>query len=191
MGGYGSGRHGGATPKGIVEECLVLSAGKLQRDKMLREGLHASGTLTWTRIPTGEKVSSIGYEVDTLGGNPPTVRLHYTQTRRGEDHGEDMDYRVSLTTTPLPWGGVRWWFICPLTSNGRSCRRRCGKLYLPPGGRYFGCRLCYNLTYESSQEAHKFDRLFGLLAADTGIPPWRVKDLLKREFRVRGRRSGG
>lgn len=25
------------------------------------------------------------------------------------------------------------------------------KLYLPPGAQYFGCRSCYDLTYESAQ----------------------------------------
>ena len=28
-----------------------------------------------------------------------------------------------------------------------------GKLYLPPGGRYFGCRHCHDLTYRSRQES--------------------------------------
>jgi hypothetical protein len=27
-----------------------------------------------------------------------------------------------------------------------------GKLYLPPGARYFGCRRCHELTYRSCQE---------------------------------------
>ncbi len=26
---------------------------------------------------------------------------------------------------------------------------------MPPGGRYFGCRICYNLTYRSCQEHDK------------------------------------
>jgi hypothetical protein len=29
-------------------------------------------------------------------------------------------------------------------------------LYLPPGGRYFGCRVCYRLTYRSAQEHDKW-----------------------------------
>ena len=94
-------------------------------------------------------------------------RLHYTRTQ----HKDDVDFRVRLTTTPLPWGGVRWWFVCPLTVNGRSCQRRCAKLYLPPGGRYYGCRLCYALTCASVQEAHRFDNMYRMLAAeaDKGI----------------------
>ena len=172
MGGYGSGRP---REKMTVEECLALSANRLMRCKVLRYDLHHFGTLTWTRVATGEKISTIGYEVDTRDHAVAWIRLHYTVTRSGEA----VDYRVGLTTTALPWGGVRWWFACPLTVNGRSCWRRCGKLYLPPGGRYFGCRLCYNLTYTSSQEAHKFDGLYRVLAARTGVPPWLVKHLLK------------
>ena len=38
--------------------------------------------------------------------------------------------------------------------NGH-CNRRVAKLYLPPGGRYFGCRLCHGLTYKSAQEHDK------------------------------------
>ncbi len=34
----------------------------------------------------------------------------------------------------------------------RRLYRRCGKLYLPPGGRHYGCRACYELSYESAQE---------------------------------------
>ncbi|MCA9947859.1 MAG: hypothetical protein KC449_30465, partial [Anaerolineales bacterium] len=51
------------------------------------------------------------------------------------------------------FGGHRYWFICPLTANGRYCGRRVGKLYLAPGSRYFACRHCQNLTYRSSQES--------------------------------------
>jgi hypothetical protein len=160
MGGYGSGRPREKTP---VEDCLVLDAGKLQRDKMLREGIHASGGLTWTNTATGEKVSSIGYVVDTTAA--PWIRLHYTRTR----DGDKVDYRVRLTTSPLPWGGVRWAFLCPAQSCGRVSR----KLYLPPGARFFACRLCYDLTYTSAQEAHKYDNLFRGL----GITPEQAKTL--------------
>jgi len=39
--------------------------------------------------------------------------------------------------------------------NSRVCRRRVAKLYLPPGGKCFGCRHCYNRTYESCKEHDK------------------------------------
>ena len=180
MGGYGSGRQGLASPKQTVESCLVLSAARLQRDRMIVAGRRGTGILTWTRVRTGEKVAAAGYSVSTLDGEPPTIRLDYTWTRWGEDQGEHMEYPVGLTTTPLPWGGVRWWFVCPLVRNGVPCGRRVGKLYLPPGARYFGCRHCHGLTYMSCQESHKFDGLYRMLAAETGTPPAVVKGLLNR-----------
>ena len=173
MGGYGSGRPRQKTP---VEECRVISANLLARDKFLRDRRYTGGTMTWTRTATGEKVSSIGFKVNTLDRADAWIRLYYTLTRSGED----LDYRVGLTTTPLPRGGVRWWFVCPLTANGRACRRRCGKLYLPPGGRYFGCRLCYNLTYQSAQDAHKSDGLYAMLAAQFGVHPRAIKYALEK-----------
>lgn len=173
MGGSGSGRR---REKTTVEEGLILSAATLQSGKLLRLGSGAVGSLAWTRTATGETSSSISYEVNTLNQADPWIRLSYTVRR----NKEDVDFRVRLTTTPLPWGGVRWWFLCPLTHNGRGCWRRCGKLYLPPGGRYFGCRLCYNLTYTSSQDAHKSDGLYRMLAANMGVPMAAIKYAMKR-----------
>jgi hypothetical protein len=105
-------------------------------------------TLQWSR--GGRVTSSIGCTITTRAG-VGLVRLQYTTTRPS---GEkiDNDYQV-LTVPTIPYyGGRRWWWICPLTKNGRQCGRRVGKLYLPPGGLYFGCRQCYALTYESAQE---------------------------------------
>ena len=83
-------------------------------------GLYGGGGLVRRRVSTGEQTASIGFHVNTSPGEPPTIRLYYTTTRRGEDQGERLDYTVGLTTTPLPWGGVRWWFVCPLVVSGRA-----------------------------------------------------------------------
>lgn len=64
---------------------------------------------------------------------------------------------IRLTTSHPHFGGERWWFICP-------CGQRVGKLYLPPGGRSFKCRHCYNLTYRSAQQANKEQARYKLLA---------------------------
>jgi len=82
------------------------------------------------------------------------VRLSYANPEaKGEQ--KELKYDVRLTTTRPRFGGLRWWFLCPLLSDGRPCGRRVGKLYLPPRGRYFGCRQCHNLTYKSCQEHDK------------------------------------
>jgi hypothetical protein len=179
MGGYGSGRRYGADPKETVEDCLILSSAKLQSDGLIREGLSASGSLRWTGSWTGEEIASAGFAVDTLGRANPWLRLIYTSDRTGQETSN----LIALTTTPLPWGGVRWWFLCPLIRDGRPCRRRCGKLYLPPGARYFGCRICYDLTYTTSQESRKYDRVLRDLAADFGTTPEAVRRLLDRRCR--------
>jgi hypothetical protein len=95
---------------------------------------------------------------------PKFVRFIYTQTDRYTSEETDFDYKTPLQTTPLPWGGVRYWFTCPLVVDGRSCLRRVGVLHIPPGGRYFGCRHCYDLTYRSCQESHQYDGMYSMLA---------------------------
>src|SRR6185369_10508511 len=70
-------------------------------------------------------------------------------------NGRSVGLTVRLVTTQPNYGGVRWWFVCPLTTRGQACNRRVMKLYLPPNGHYFGCRHCYDLTYRSRQQSDK------------------------------------
>jgi hypothetical protein len=76
-------------------------------------------------------------------------------TDRFSSEKVQYDYPIAFTATRCNFGGVRYWFICPLVIDGKPCRRRVAKLYLPPGGKYFGCRHCYNLTYRSCKEHDK------------------------------------
>ena len=41
--------------------------------------------------------------------------------------GASWTYWIKLVTTPQPFGGRRWWFLCPQTG------RRATKLHLPEG----------------------------------------------------------
>ena len=93
-----------------------------------------------------------------------SLRFSYSVAREGEEK-ESMDYKVQLVATPCRFGGRRYWFICPLSKDGRACGRRVARLYIPPGGRYFGCRHCYELTYRSAQEHD------GRLSALAKLPP--------------------
>jgi hypothetical protein len=175
VGGSGSGRWGWHSKKTTVDECLPLDAAKLAREGMIQPSPGA-GSLVWRNVATGEQTASAAYRRE-LVGDGLVFRLVYTVTRRdGERH--DVDEPIALQTTHSSVGGMRWWFTCPLVTNGGSCGRRVGKLYLPPGARYFGCRHCYDLTYESSQESHKYDRLFAELARGTGLDPTFVKRAL-------------
>ena len=96
-----------------------------------------------------------------------------------------MDYRVALQTTFPRLGGARWWFTCPLVVDGRACERRVAKLYLPPNGRYYGCRRCNRLSYTSCQESRKYDSLCRMLDRDTGRDFRDVKRVMSRLGRAR------
>jgi hypothetical protein len=109
--------------------------------------------------------------------------LSYTFTGTGQA----VEEPVPLETKAMRFGGVRWWGRCPLVVEGRPCCRRVRKLYLPPGGRYFGCRRCYRLTYKSAQEHDKRvdflrrhpDALAAIAFDPAGAPPGRLILALK------------
>lgn len=134
MGGYGSGRWRWHRPKTRVEQCVVIDAAQWQREGILREG---------STCYRGA-VFCVGYRVDTTDMANPVVHLKYTLSD-GHASGalHKFNYRVDLRTTRPYFGGLRWWFTCPL------CQRRAQKLYRPPFGDHFGCRHCYSLSYES------------------------------------------
>jgi hypothetical protein len=84
------------------------------------------------------------------------------------------------------------WFICPLLKpNGTPCNRRCRILYLPPGAKYFGCRECYNLTYDSCNESHKYERnsYFRGLAAEVGMTASELNEMFSAKPKRRRRRA--
>lgn len=171
MGGYGSSRWGYHIKKNTVEDCLQLSVASLKRDQVLQNNFRKLGSWHWVSTFTKKKRASISYEINTydVAG---WLRLYYTTT---DFWGEktDLDYRVQLQTSPCNFGGVRWWFVCPLSLGGQVCGRKVAKLFKPPNSNYFGCRECHDLTYQSSQESSK--RLRPLKKLD----PFAVMQLLK------------
>jgi hypothetical protein len=107
----------------------------------------------------------------------------------------EFDRRVEQRHAAGDWAERQWLDVLarlkPLTDEQLlavlrdvAAGRRVGKLYLPPGARYFGCRLCYDLTYTSCQESHKYDRLHGLMAAEMGedlrTARWAMREIGKR-----------
>ena len=154
MGGPGSGNHyhwwRSGSKKEVVEHCLSLDTNRWMREGYLRASVLTVGSWHWT-YDSG-KSFSVNYEVDTLDQADPFVRLSYSWVWPPAQEPQSVDYRVALTTTQPRFGGLRWWFACPLIVGGRPCGRRVGKLYLPPAARYFGCRRCHELTYTSCQE---------------------------------------
>lgn len=151
MGGVGSGNWYRFNTKATVEDSLTIAASDFRG--RLYSG--SKGTLTW-RWATGAE-SSIGYSVTR--SNSPAIVLSYRWANR-----EDVRICIRLQSTSPNFGGARHWFTCPLTVAAVECNRRVAKLHLPPNGRYFGCRKCHNLTYQSSQEAHQCERRLDQIA---------------------------
>jgi hypothetical protein len=136
IGAWAASVQGGGNPTGRIKpwkSCLVLDAGRWMREGILRQGASRAGAWQWSRATTREVFSSIQYQADTTDSSP-AVRLIYTDVKAGEQ----LNYAVRLQTTALHWGGLRWWFTCPLGVNGKACGRRVQKLYLPHAGQYFG-----------------------------------------------------
>src|SRR5947207_11222576 len=97
MGGSGSGSHyqwWRGSKKTVVEHCRCLDVNRFMREGILAAGVHHSGALGWYAA-TGERTSSVGYEVCTLDAAAAWLRLWYTFTASGQA----VDYRVRLTTT--------------------------------------------------------------------------------------------
>ena len=139
MGGDGSGVK--FWKKAVVENCRTLSMTDLRRGGALQNGYNF--TLTWSS--QWGRNSTVSLRCDL--SNTPCLWLHYgiSDVIGGRS---DHHYPVALSKDECRFGGVQWYFRCPMA----GCAQRVRKLHLPPAGRIFGCRKCHDLTYLSSQE---------------------------------------
>ena len=103
----------------------------------------AESGLTWGR--DSDDPFRVRYQFDRRMDSEfrPEIRLFYSI----EDMQEEISYFIYLDETPCHLGGVRYWFLCPLSRGQKACGRRVGVLYF--NGKYFGCRHCLRLTYMS------------------------------------------
>jgi hypothetical protein len=85
----------------------------------------------------------------TLSAGNDRLHLSY-RVRVAGGEWEDVDETVRIVRLPCHFGGARRYFICPGVMNGVACGRRVTKLY--GSGRYFLCRHCYGLAYQSQRE---------------------------------------
>jgi hypothetical protein len=141
MGGVGSGNWYRFDKKTTTGECHSLDVRYLHREGLLKPGRWFS--FYWSRA--GRETGSIRGAV--IGEEKPErVTLLYRHRIGPGDEWEDVQESVSLDRTACNFGGERPWFVCPEA----GCGRRVTILYGP--GRYFLCRHCYDLVYESQRE---------------------------------------
>jgi hypothetical protein len=141
MGGEGSGNWYRSDKKTTTGECQRVDVRYLHREDLLKPGRWFS--LRWSRA--NRETGSIRGVV--IGDEKPEkVILTYRHRSGPSGEWEDVREPVELAWTACNFGGERPWFICP----GAGCGRGVALLYGPR--RYFLCRHCYELVYESQRE---------------------------------------
>lgn len=148
MGGYGSGR---TSDRETVDSYLSLDINSLVRKRIIGLNWSGSGMLTWTR--DGQKTASCSYFLDTRS-ETMSLNVYYTYNKT-----EKISDVIRLDAIPGYFGGKRLYLICP------GCGRRTWYLYFR---RFFKCRKCHNLTYQSCNESHTSDRFYAMMAAQLG-----------------------
>jgi hypothetical protein len=144
--------------KDTVENSLDIDVFWLRKHGYLHG--YKNGGITWT-YRSGSKASiSI---CTNISDEQKYLRFIYSSTDKATEQKVEYDYKVSIVTTTCEFGGVRYWFLCPLFKDGVGCNRRVAKLYL--GTKYFGCRQCHNLTYDSCQSHNKRFDIIGKMFA--------------------------
>ena len=117
----------------------MLDINQLREKGCLRPGW--SSTCQWI----------VGNEVALINLLAEADRLSLSYTLRVRDgKSEDMTETIPIVHLPCRFGGSRPYFICPGPGEGTDCGRRITKLHL--SHRYFLCRYCNKLAYQSQYE---------------------------------------
>jgi hypothetical protein len=137
VGGVGSGSWYRFNKKSTTDECQSIDVRYLHRNGLLKPDHYFS--LLWSRA---------GRQTGSIGGvaHRDQVTLLYRHRRGQGGEWEDIKETVPLDWRACNFGGERPWFTCP----GPGCGRRVAVLYGP--GKYFLCRHCYDLTYQSRRD---------------------------------------
>lgn len=155
MGGFGSGWVG--PRKCTVEESMVLSISDLSHRGCFVIGQYTQFSMSWSREGEFNPCGRVWVQANFTDADNPHVLLEYTA------NGAPVESCISLTTSCPHYGGVRWWFRCPVTG------KRAAKLYRPPGRKYFAHRSVHDLTYQSCQQSGQLEGLLNLLGKSLGV----------------------
>ena len=158
MGGFGSGRWLETIRRnGAVEYCRVLSIRLLRKHGLIDADKVAA--VQW-RNEAGKVMLKADVEtIINADADKTLIMVVRREVLSTDGKQKTVEQRIRLTASACNYGGVRYWFECPVVKDGMYCGNRCAKLYLPDGQLYFGCRECYDLTYQSCQKSHKYDNL--------------------------------
>ena len=136
MGGYGSGRR---SNRPTTDDCFCLDLSHLKRLGMLKRHCLNRRVVSWSC--RGQKTAELTVVAD-VDCNEPYPCLKFT----GHADGQRVDCMVWLDCVPMPFGGERYYALCPRTG------RRCTALVLPPGQTHFASVKGWNVAYGSQRE---------------------------------------
>jgi len=125
--------------RATCEASLSIDVREWHRLGLLR---HAGLVFTWSWTRAGEPLGSVDVR---------TAADAVILTSEGSTERRSIEQRVPVTWTRCHLGGVRPWFRCTASVDGRPCGRRVAKLYLRDAP-VFACRHCCGLAYASQQE---------------------------------------
>ncbi len=142
--------------KAVVEDCLVLDINLMLRQNLIQT------QYAWKSILRMAGGSEFAIKRVPVCVNYPHgyLKLNYSVNT------EPVEFIVPIDLTYTSTGKRIWRFQCPIQKDcSYPYLRKVQKLYLPPGGKYFGCRHCYDLSYESRQNWNRRKRhLIGKMA---------------------------
>ena len=148
MGGFGSGRYGGGP---LVEDGLTINLDKLRRDQLLVPGMYRRFDLSWSWVHSGETFATISATANAADERG-WIKLEFTRRDRDTGEAEAVEQWIDLETIAQPFGGRRWFAVCPFTGA------RCTKLIMPAGATRFAARKAWRrIAYRCQREA-PYDR---------------------------------
>lgn len=134
--------------KHLAELSNRLSISSLNNERLFDQHNFKSGSISWT---WGKNENKIGFSIAKDNQGTPAEKIHlglfYTITRNDIEKS-DMNYKIEIAKTPCYYGGVRYWFSCPI------CSQRVGVLYLVD--KWFTCRHCGEIVYSSQRQSEKY-----------------------------------
>lgn len=134
MGGIGSGRRATTLD---TDDCLHLSLADLRRDGALKRHLWARREKGWVDLRRKREVGAVSIIADVDCG-----RISI----KGRAFGQPIDQNLEVVAQPLPFGGERFYALCPLSGQ------RCTVLILPPGKTFFASVRGWGVSYASTRE---------------------------------------
>jgi hypothetical protein len=107
MGGFGSGRRGGYP---TIESTFRIDIDALRSHRLIRLG----GRGGWV-IRFSGPYHDLDVECETQIDGPWNgwVRLKYEMTDYWTGEPLEIEDKIFLATSRPPFGGLRWWFVCP------------------------------------------------------------------------------